>query len=127
MDQLSRYHKHRQILIQELGGQCVQCGNTERLEFDHIDPKTKTLEISKSFNLSLNKLREETKKCQLLCKICHKSKSDNERCIKLCKEDIPVIKSLLKLGFTQTEIAQRFNISQKHVSDIKLNKRWNTG
>lgn len=56
-------------------GPCCHCGSTERLEVDHIDPSTKV-----SHNVwSWNPIRraEELKKCQVLCKSCHKEKSDN--------------------------------------------------
>jgi len=71
-----------------LGGQCVGCGTTHNLQFDHID------RTQKSFNISLNRdkpyeeLLQEVKKCQLLCKECHIIKSrahyDNEELLKGC-------------------------------------------
>ena len=75
---LARYHQRRAAAIAKLGGKCVKCGTVEQLEFDHIDPKTKSFGIGKMWSLSNDKLQKELEKCQLLCKPCHKEKSDRE-------------------------------------------------
>jgi 5-methylcytosine-specific restriction endonuclease McrA len=55
-----------------LGGRCVKCGSSERLEFDHIDPSEKSFTIGKLFGRKrIETLKEEVSKCQLLCKPCH--------------------------------------------------------
>jgi 5-methylcytosine-specific restriction endonuclease McrA len=36
----ARRKVRRARLIELLGGQCVRCGSTDELEFDHIDPET---------------------------------------------------------------------------------------
>lgn len=63
-----------------LGGKCVQCGSSEELEFDHTDPSTKEFTISVMWSLAFDnqKLVDELKKVQLLCKTCHKVKSNRE-------------------------------------------------
>lgn len=73
--QIERYYRHRAILIEELGGKCIKCASNEDLEFDHIDRITKSFDIGKNFNRSLDYLRPEAAKCQLLCKNHHKSKT----------------------------------------------------
>lgn len=73
--QRNRYYKHRQILINEMGGVCVSCGATEGLQFDHIDRELKSFDIAKAFNRKLDYLRLETAKCQLLCEPCHRAKT----------------------------------------------------
>jgi len=73
--------ERRKILIKHLGGKCNNCGcdDHEVLEFDHIDPKTKTIAISRNMFLALDTLLEELKKCQLLCVQCHTKKTmDNK-------------------------------------------------
>jgi hypothetical protein len=35
-----RYRAARELLITELGGQCVQCGSTDHLTFDHLGKRT---------------------------------------------------------------------------------------
>lgn len=53
---------------------CVKCGSNEDLELDHIDPDKK-----KSHNIwswSKVKREEEISKCQVLCKKCHRKKTN---------------------------------------------------
>lgn len=58
---------------------CVKCGmNDPRvLEFDHIDPETKVIDISKAFKNTMKweDILLEIEKCQLLCANCHKIKT----------------------------------------------------
>lgn len=70
------YKKRKQKVIDYLGGKCVKCGTTERLEVDHIDPKQKSFHINK--RLSLNQIKDELAKCQLLCTPCHRAKTSEE-------------------------------------------------
>lgn len=69
------YRKRKQEAIEQLGGECVQCGATENLEFDHIDPSTKTAVVTVILRKNPKRLQEELSKCQLLCHDCHKRKS----------------------------------------------------
>ena len=53
---------------------CVDCGisNIVVLEFDHVRGiKFKGLSIMISGNYSLNKIKEEIKKCEVRCRNCH--------------------------------------------------------
>lgn len=56
-----------------LGGECIKCGHTGRLEFDHINPKEKN--SHKFWSWKMTRLMDELKKCQLLCHPCHQKKS----------------------------------------------------
>lgn len=63
---------------------CVGCGESDVvvLDFDHIDPKTKSLGISRmsaSMHFSLDRIRAEMAKCQVLCANCHRRKTHKER------------------------------------------------
>jgi 5-methylcytosine-specific restriction endonuclease McrA len=71
-------NKKRQRAREYLGARCVKCGSQQELHFDHIDPKTKLFTIGKNYNLKWEVLQAELDKCQLLCKICHKKKTDRE-------------------------------------------------
>ena len=68
---LKRYHERRNEFLEMLGGMCVECGTTENLEFDHIDPSTKTMNMGRMLNVSKQRALEELKLCQLLCKEHH--------------------------------------------------------
>lgn len=61
----------------KLGGKCIKCGTTElfKLEFDHINPKLKTKQITK---ISHDKLDKELINIQLLCNLCHRIKTYEE-------------------------------------------------
>lgn len=76
---LERYHRMRQADIARLGGACAGCGATEDLEFDHVDPATKTFNVSKLWGVAAAVRQAELDKCQLLCQPCHKEKSDREQ------------------------------------------------
>ena len=73
------YNENRQYLIDKMGGQCVSCGTTDNLEFDHINPLDKSLNITNKLTLKnayqLEEVLEELNKCQLLCEQCHKNKT----------------------------------------------------
>ena len=75
---LERYHRWRLEYLEELGGKCVQCGSTKQLEFDHIDPSDKEFTIGSNLTYPREKVREELKKCQLLCRGCHIEKHKSE-------------------------------------------------
>ena len=65
----------RAAFIKLLGGKCKSCGSTKDLHFDHIDPKTKSIDIANSIDTKHDILLNEINKCQLLCKPCHLEKS----------------------------------------------------
>ena len=70
-----RKEKHKQHLIDMLGGKCCGCGATENLQFDHLDRTTKSFNIGANLAAKIEKLEEEARKCQLLCKDCHQLKT----------------------------------------------------
>lgn len=72
---LDRYHRLRAEFIDKMGGSCQSCGSTDRIEFDHVDPRTKSFNISKVWSYKRATVEEELAKCQLLCYGCHKDKT----------------------------------------------------
>lgn len=75
----ARYEERKPQLIALLGDSCVECGTDENLEFDHIDPTTKSFNILESWAKPIEVLLPEIAKCQLLCKNCHRAKTTAER------------------------------------------------
>ena len=71
----ARYHRRKREYQKKLGGKCVECGATERLQFHHREPLDKSFDIGR-FLASVAKSRadEEVEKCDLLCLDCHKAK-----------------------------------------------------
>lgn len=70
-----RYETRKAELIQLLGGRCASCGSDDKLEFDHVDPSTKSFSIMARWNAPASTLSAELAKCQLLCEQCHLSKT----------------------------------------------------
>lgn len=72
---MSEYQIRKAKMLAYLGGKCVNCSSTEALQFDHIDPKTKSFGIMQNWAISWNRLVVELDKCQLLCKLHHIEKT----------------------------------------------------
>lgn len=70
-----RRRKVKAILIAEAGGACVICGYDRwpgALQFHHVDPSHKRFALSADgFARSLERARDEARKCVLLCSNCH--------------------------------------------------------
>jgi transposase len=70
-----RRRKVKQILVIEAGGCCALCGYDQcmgALQFHHLDPGQKSFTLSSTgVTRSLQKARDEARKCVLLCSNCH--------------------------------------------------------
>lgn len=64
--------------IKYLGGKCSGCGTKEKLEFDHLERKTKLANISNILAYNKEKFWSEIQKCQLLCRECHTKKTKKQ-------------------------------------------------
>jgi hypothetical protein len=62
---------------------CCECGENHPacLDFHHMDPTKKEIEISSFINntYSINTIMEEIEKCMVLCANCHRKLHHNER------------------------------------------------
>ena len=62
---------------------CAFCGYKEHyaaLDFDHINPSEKSGTISQSYNgWGMKKIKDEIRKCQVLCANCHRVKTMQEK------------------------------------------------
>ena len=71
----ARRRRVKQTLVNEAGGRCRLCGynrHVAALHFHHLDPKEKTFSIAHDgITRSIDVMREEVKKCVLLCATCH--------------------------------------------------------
>lgn len=83
--------RHRQkikaTLVSEAGGACAICGysrNVRALQFHHLDPSQKRLGLSgHGVTYSLEVLRDEARKCVLLCANCHAEVEDGQIAVPL--------------------------------------------
>jgi hypothetical protein len=69
-----RHRKIRRILVSEAGGCCAVCGYDRcayNLHFHHVDPATKSTEMSMGSGKGLETYRAEATKCVLVCANCH--------------------------------------------------------
>jgi 5-methylcytosine-specific restriction endonuclease McrA len=103
---------------------CVICGSTKDLQLDHINPETK--EHHNIWSWSEERRNEELKKCQVLCKKCHRDKSNQENkirmtgipnmaCRKLNENQVIEIKKLKEEGYTVRKLAEIFKISHPNI------------
>tara|TARA_Y100000356_G_scaffold43872_1_gene34170 strand:+ start:288 stop:638 length:351 start_codon:yes stop_codon:yes gene_type:complete len=61
---------------------CQLCGYKKHacaLHFDHIDPNTKFKIISRMNNYSMEALKNEMRKCRVLCANCHAAHTEYQR------------------------------------------------
>jgi transposase len=65
----------KRVLVEEAGGCCALCGydrSPAALEFHHVDPASKSFSVGlDGVTRSLERAREEVRKCILLCSNCH--------------------------------------------------------
>ena len=70
-----RRRQVKAMLVAESGGACCLCGFDRyagALQFHHVDPSTKRFQLGgRGLTRSLKILRQEAKKCVLLCANCH--------------------------------------------------------
>jgi transposase len=71
----ARRRRVKELLVAEAGGRCVICGydrSISALAFHHRDPETKRFGLGQSgATRSLDSMRAEAGKCDLLCSNCH--------------------------------------------------------
>ena len=67
--------------VEYLGGKCCICGYNKSvcaLEFHHIDPNKKEFQIGSGRCVNWEKVKEELKKCVLVCANCHREIHEKE-------------------------------------------------
>jgi transposase len=71
---IDRRRRVKEMLVAEAGGRCVLCGYDRyagALQFHHVDPAAKRFSIAGHGARALDLLREEARRCVLLCGNCH--------------------------------------------------------
>jgi hypothetical protein len=79
-----RESKKKKRLKDWAGGECSRCGYSEcysALEFHHTNPENKDFNPSATASHGMERLKEEARKCVLLCANCHREVDcDNQNC-----------------------------------------------
>jgi transposase-like protein len=72
---IARRRRTKRLLVAEFGGACLLCGFAAyagALQFHHVDPTTKAFQLGgRGLTRSIEALRQEARKCVLLCANCH--------------------------------------------------------
>lgn len=83
MSRRSSVHRNREYIrrIKRRYG-CTECGYKgppEAMHFDHLDRDQKLYKVSHAASLSRKNLKEEVRKCVLLCANCHSIKTHQNK------------------------------------------------
>ena len=122
---------------------CNLCGARRpwyQMDFDHLDPSTKLFSLASAKNYTVEQVRAEASKCQLLCALCHRRKtfqgvynqllvSDEgiyRPNIKITPETVGRVLQLKLDGVAQKDIAATLGLSGGTVSNIVHGKYRNT-
>lgn len=107
-------------------GPCQQCGSDQNLELDHINPEEKVCHTVWSWTPMRRAL--ELKKCQVLCRSCHRKKTalnrerNNGAIVKKLRKisDKQVLKAVLlrQMGWTTRRIAVKFKVSHSVIGRL---------
>ena len=117
---INYYYKRKKLLLDILGGKCVQCGSQEKLQFDHIEPNNKSFSVGKLLSYSFDLILDELKKCQILCFDCHLNKTRNEGSLKkgnkkhykLTEEETIRIFEDYKSGLSLREVSAKYKTNR---------------
>ena len=72
----------RDVAAIKEAGQCTDCGGSFHsclMDFDHVDPQTKTAGIATMVSSAKNlaEILSEIEKCELVCAMCHRIRTWN--------------------------------------------------
>jgi transposase-like protein len=88
----------KEILVQEAGGRCAACGYCDCiavLQFHHLDPSEKRFHLGgDGITRSLDKAREEARKCIVLCANCHAEVESGFRAVPVTSSDVDPVSIL---------------------------------
>lgn len=78
-ERVRKYRKEKRSYILEIlkNSKCLNCGiNDYRvLEFDHRNPEEKSFNLGDSTKYTLDRIKKEIDKCDILCANCHRIKT----------------------------------------------------
>lgn len=75
-NKIKHYERNKQRINDLKSYPCTDCGNCFNpvaMDYDHINPSNKKINISKMMNAySWERIQEEIAKCELVCANCHR-------------------------------------------------------
>lgn len=72
--QIECYRKRKREAVEYKGGRCVRCGYEKclaALDFHHLDPMEKDPDWKLMRSWSVDRIKNELDKCELVCSNCH--------------------------------------------------------
>lgn len=113
-------------------GPCAVCGSSEFLEIDHINPETKV--SHNVWSWSESRRTEELKKCQVLCKKCHKEKTRADNSVrqtgkkreylrKVSEAQVDEAIILHRQGYRVRELASRYSVAHNTLAVAMKRRR----
>ena len=86
-----RHNQQKRLMIQMLKDvPCMDCGVKYPpyvMDFDHRDPDTKVLNISKVHIYGKQKLLDEIEKCDVVCSNCHRERTHQRKLALLAQKE----------------------------------------
>jgi 5-methylcytosine-specific restriction endonuclease McrA len=122
--------RRRLRAIALLGGHCAECGSTENLQVDHVDPESKdpllrALKTASFWSWAWHRIEAELAKCQVLCLPCHKVKTAGEAVRGerhghhvLTTEQVRDVRRRVLSGESQASVARLYRVDRRHVWDL---------
>ena len=81
------YEDFKVLCFAIIGTACAECGSINDLQIDHVDWRTKSFTITSKLGPKWwPAVVEELKKCQPLCRLCHKKKTAKDHAEIFTKE-----------------------------------------
>lgn len=123
----------------DANGPCVQCGSTENLEVDHIDPAEKEAAVGALWARSAEVRAAELAKCQVLCRSCHREKTRaynlalaEQRIAAgwgpwnraLDKATVQRVRALAASGLSAAQVARELGVTRQVVKEIRSGTRY---
>lgn len=120
----------KELLVDMFGGCCQNCGYSKclaGLDFHHIDPNSKTFDISRNYlNRSIDEIILEAKKCIILCSNCHRElhSTAKEKMRLLVRERIDKTKvnMLRSIGRGSSLRHTSFEVNDKILKELIMEK-----
>lgn len=109
------------------GKVCANCGGTDRIEFDHVEPLRGQGRITSWWMRSEAVVAAELAKMQVLCRPCHIAKTIEGQekpgqC--LTPQAVLEIRRLASEGLPQWRLAEMFGCSRVMIHKIVRRKSW---